>query len=644
MRICSVSGWSGKTILGFFAIGVAGIHLPIAVGQTTNWGGANGDVWTRNGSWTNNAPNAGSIAVISGGSGSSIELREPDSPGTNSVGTIIITNPTYSQLIGGFLDTDATIAFGSTSAIGVNFSSDSSFTIGNDLFLGLGKVTVSVPGALAVNVEDGQELQFLSQIVGSGSMSIQRTGTLNDDATIRFGDLGKGLAVDDSTFSGGVVLNSGILSIEQNSIASGGSIVSGPLGTGTLTVNGGSIRVAEEFSSDLILHNYVSLNSNVTVSGGSAWSLQGTLNFGSNRELRQLNSNGLVFTDTQFAGSGTVMLTDSAATANISTGLTRTMPAFISSGDGTSTTAGFFNKNGAGTFAARHIRTDELTVNAGVAVISASSGGAGTLDIVGNNAGISRTGLLTIDSSAAIDLKNNDLVIDYSGTSPLGSINNGGTLNPTGHVAEIVSGFNSGSWNGNGIRTSSASSNQYALGYAEASDVLAFSGGTAMFGNQVVDNTTALIAFTYTGDADLDGDVDLDDFSRFDATGVGNPGDWSDGDFNYTGMLTLDDFSLLSANFGASPDLRRGGDTLQDLYVALLDSPDIYWGAKFRPDIWWRFEEFESMNLGPIPDMPAGFRASIPEPTLAAGVLLGWVACRRHARLQPRPGGQATLR
>jgi hypothetical protein len=93
MRICSVSGWSGKRILGLFTIGLAGTQVPIVSGQTTNWNGAVGDVWTRPLSWSSNSPNAGSIAVISGGSGSAIELREQNSPGTNSVGTILITNP-----------------------------------------------------------------------------------------------------------------------------------------------------------------------------------------------------------------------------------------------------------------------------------------------------------------------------------------------------------------------------------------------------------------------------------------------------------------------------------------------------------------------------------------------------------------------
>ncbi|MFW6153724.1 MAG: DUF4350 domain-containing protein [Planctomycetota bacterium] len=54
------------------------------------------------------------------------------------------------------------------------------------------------------------------------------------------------------------------------------------------------------------------------------------------------------------------------------------------------------------------------------------------------------------------------------------------------------------------------------------------------------------------GDADLDGDVDLDDFvilkSNFGTVGAL----WSEGDFNADWVVNLDDFVILKANFGAT--------------------------------------------------------------------------------------------
>jgi len=62
------------------------------------------------------------------------------------------------------------------------------------------------------------------------------------------------------------------------------------------------------------------------------------------------------------------------------------------------------------------------------------------------------------------------------------------------------------------------------------------------------------------GDADINGSVNLDDFTTL-AANFGNTVDqWSDADFNFDGAITLDDFTALAANFGLSApsDLPRG--------------------------------------------------------------------------------------
>ena len=56
------------------------------------------------------------------------------------------------------------------------------------------------------------------------------------------------------------------------------------------------------------------------------------------------------------------------------------------------------------------------------------------------------------------------------------------------------------------------------LGNGEAFDVLNLHGSdTALFSGFTVDSTTVLIKFTYTGDSDLDGDIDADDYAHIDA-------------------------------------------------------------------------------------------------------------------------------
>ena len=51
------------------------------------------------------------------------------------------------------------------------------------------------------------------------------------------------------------------------------------------------------------------------------------------------------------------------------------------------------------------------------------------------------------------------------------------------------------------------------------------------------------------GDADFDGDVDLNDFAALKAH-FGAAGGPADGDFNGDGQVDLNDFALLKANFG----------------------------------------------------------------------------------------------
>jgi autotransporter-associated beta strand protein len=140
---------------------------------------------------------------------------------------------------------------------------------------------------------------------------------------------------------------------------------------------------------------------------------------------------------------------------------------------------------------------------------------------------------LSISNSSTLDLTENDLIDDYSGVSPLASIQ-----------SALASGYNHGSWNGTGIVSSSAISHPgTALGFAEASDVLGLTGSaTGTFDGQTVDATTVLVKFTWLGDTNLDGIVDASDLARISPTGT----TWATGDFNYDGVVNADDYALFS--------------------------------------------------------------------------------------------------
>jgi hypothetical protein len=86
-----------------------------------------------------------------------------------------------------------------------------------------------------------------------------------------------------------------------------------------------------------------------------------------------------------------------------------------------------------------------------------------------------------------------------------------------------------------------------AIGYADASAI----GSPATFLGEDIDGTSVLVRFTVTGDADLNGIVNIGDFSllaaNFNTTSV-----WSGGDFNYSGTTDITDFALLASNFNTS--------------------------------------------------------------------------------------------
>jgi hypothetical protein len=109
----------------------------------------------------------------------------------------------------------------------------------------------------------------------------------------------------------------------------------------------------------------------------------------------------------------------------------------------------------------------------------------------------------------------------------------------------ITTGFDGGAWAGNGVNSSAAASEpqgKTALGYLDNAELGAteFSGVTGLTGNEI------LVKYTYYGDADLSGVVDLDDFSQF-LDGYQHQGTvtptWLHGDFDYSGLVDLDDFS-----------------------------------------------------------------------------------------------------
>ncbi|MEX2139344.1 MAG: PEP-CTERM sorting domain-containing protein [Pirellulales bacterium] len=201
-------------------------------------------------------------------------------------------------------------------------------------------------------------------------------------------------------------------------------------------------------------------------------------------------------------------------------------------------------KAGAGTLTVNNLRAAGLAVNEGTVAVAAN----------GTNAGTSVVGALSIAGGATptakFDLVNNAAAIDYTGTSPVATVRQ-----------QILAGRGSAglsaTWTGLGITSSAAAAEPQSrsVGYAENSALPL--GPYTTFRGQPVDDTSVLMAYTRTGDANLDGVVNDDDVTIVGATyapGVPQP-HWALGDFDYNGFVDDDDVTLLGVfyNPGALP-------------------------------------------------------------------------------------------
>ena len=158
-----------------------------------------------------------------------------------------------------------------------------------------------------------------------------------------------------------------------------------------------------------------------------------------------------------------------------------------------------------------------------------------------NGSRVIDTDALSIVGTGKLDLTDNDLIVDYAGASQLAAV-----------TALINQGRNGGLWDGNGITSSTAGANPLhntTLGRMEGSEFDAIYGAAALFSGRTVDATSVLVKYTYYGDADFNGVVNFDDYSRTDAGfNFGRTG-WVNGDFDGNSIVNFDDYSLIDLAF-----------------------------------------------------------------------------------------------
>jgi hypothetical protein len=145
---------------------------------------------------------------------------------------------------------------------------------------------------------------------------------------------------------------------------------------------------------------------------------------------------------------------------------------------------------------------------------------------------VTRAVSFSFDNGATLDLRTDDLILDYTGASTLA------TTQAQINAGQLIS--------------STAQSNPLhntTLGALDAADFQSIYGPDAGFDGVAIDNSTVLVKYTYFGDADFNGVVNFDDYSRTDAGFNGNRSGWLNGDFDGNGLVNFDDYSLIDLAF-----------------------------------------------------------------------------------------------
>jgi autotransporter-associated beta strand protein len=189
-----------------------------------------------------------------------------------------------------------------------------------------------------------------------------------------------------------------------------------------------------------------------------------------------------------------------------------------------------FTKLGGGVLTVNRIRSGNLTVSAGSVVMNPDS----------SFNGVSHVKALNL--ATKLDLAANKLIT----TSATGTWDGSVYTGVTGLVATGKG--NSNLWDGaTGIVTTQSDavgSNFTSIGVAQASDVRPNTvSETALWAGQTITGTDTLVMYTYGGDANLDGKINILDYVRIDQGIAAQLTGWSNGDFNYDGKINVLDYA-----------------------------------------------------------------------------------------------------
>ena len=134
-----------------------------------------------------------------------------------------------------------------------------------------------------------------------------------------------------------------------------------------------------------------------------------------------------------------------------------------------------------------------------------------------------------------LDLTDNDLVVTAGNLATLSA------------AAAAAAGYAGGAWTGHGLTSSSAAADAARV---TGAGVIAAPSATT-FDGVPVPAGAVLAKDTFYGDANLDGRVDIADYTRLDAGFLAALTGWANGDANYDGTVDGSDYALIDNAFNA---------------------------------------------------------------------------------------------
>jgi autotransporter-associated beta strand protein len=201
-------------------------------------------------------------------------------------------------------------------------------------------------------------------------------------------------------------------------------------------------------------------------------------------------------------------------------------------------------KSGAGTVTLSHANTyaGGTIVSAGTLVLAnADATAGGAIDVkdgalVQAQAGLTKAVTVTAlatNTSGKLDVTNNSMVVKGMTAAQV--------------QAQLASGYNAGHWDGPSgiVSTTAAASTETSVGFATQAQL----GLTEFKGVSGLAAGDVLVKYTYAGDANLDGKVDIGDLGLLAGAWQQSGKVWFDGDFTYNGTVDIGDLGLLAGNW-----------------------------------------------------------------------------------------------